>query len=49
MKYEGTLRRWGDLSEEERLAFPLLYFGITNTLNTLARLKLEMAQLSPIF
>ena len=25
MKYEGTLRRWGDLSEEERLAFPLLY------------------------
>ena len=25
MKYEGTLRRWGELSEEERLAFPLLY------------------------
>lgn len=25
MKYEGNLRSWGDLSEEERLAFPRLY------------------------
>ena len=25
MKYEGNLRSWGELSEEERLAFPRLY------------------------
>ena len=25
MKYEGNLRSWGELSEEERLAFPKLY------------------------
>ena len=38
MKYEGTLRRWGDLSEEERLAFPLIYVGYykyTKHINTL--------------
>ena len=25
MKYESNLRSWGELSEKERLAFPLLY------------------------
>lgn len=41
MKYEGTLRRWGELSEEERLAFPRLYIWYYKYTQHVSGLKLR--------
>lgn len=41
MKYEGTLRRWGELSEEERLAFPLIYVWYYKYTQHISTLKIR--------
>ena len=41
MKYEGNLRSWGELSEEERLAFPLLYVWYYKYTQHISTLKLR--------
>lgn len=41
MKYEGTLRSWEELSEEERLAFPRLYIWYYKYTKHINGLKLK--------
>lgn len=41
MKYEGNLRSWGELSEEERLAFPRLYIWYYEYTKHVSGLKLK--------
>ena len=41
MKYEGTLRRWVNLSEEERLAFPRLYIWYYKYTKHICDIKLK--------
>lgn len=41
MKYEGNLRSWGELSEEERLAFPLLYVWYYKYTKHISGIKLQ--------
>ena len=41
MKYEGNLRSWGELSEEERLAFPLLYVWYYKYTQHISTLKIK--------
>ena len=41
MKYEGNLRSWGELSEEERLAFPLLYVWYYKYTQYISTLKIR--------
>ena len=41
MKYEGNLRSWGELSEEERLAFPLLYIWYYKYTQHISTLKIR--------
>ena len=41
MKYEGTLRSWGDLSEEEQLAFPRIYIWYYKYTQHVSGLKLR--------
>lgn len=41
MKYEGNLRSWGELSEEERLAFPLLYVWYYKYTKHISGIKLK--------
>lgn len=41
MKYEGTLRRWGELSEEERIAFTLLYVWYYKYTQHISTLKIR--------
>lgn len=41
MKYEGNLRSWGELSEEERLAFPRLYIWYYKYTKHINGLKLK--------
>ena len=41
MEYEGNLRSWGELSEEERLAFPLLYVWYYKYTQHISTLKIR--------
>lgn len=41
MKYEGNLRSWGELSEEERLAFPRLYIWYYKYTKHISGIKLK--------
>ena len=41
MKYEGNLKSWGELSEEERLAFPLLYVWYYRYTQHISTLKIR--------
>ena len=41
MKYEGNLRSWLELSEEERIAFPLLYIWYYKYTQHISTLKIR--------